>query len=93
MIAAANPGSGAGLTAWPRKGGDEVRGCVTATSVWGAVAIEGPGPVTGGRGPSCVTRGGPEWATWSRARVWRAIASPLSPPLTRLGGWRAPPSP
>ena len=68
-------------------GGDEVQGGVTAASLRGAAAIEGPGPITGGRGPSWVARGGPEWATWTRARVWRAIASPLSPPPSRLGRW------
>ena len=58
MTAAISSEPGAGLTAWPRRGGGggaEVRGGVTAASVRGGVAIEGAGRVTGGRGPSCAT--------------------------------------
>ena len=60
-----------------------MRGCVTAVSVWGGVAVEGPGPVTGGGGKALPESH--EWATWRRARVWRAMASPPGPPAIVVG--------
>ena len=56
MIAAANPGSGAGLTAWPRKGGGRgARGCDSYISV-GSCRYRGARASNGGVRPPPVPR-------------------------------------